>query len=267
MKNRSWGALATGTTTTDSGLPCLELTGPGGCRPADPDGIPSPGCNLTQGQKEERPPGLVAGLDDPAKVLGEVPRVGHRLNMEGYKMAEKIRELVATFAVYSSFVADKVKSVLNHRITAREGLVALVAGSQLMTMAVSEDSEAGNELQKTGYEDGQAEEESSAITKEQGRIILIRLIPDEEIYLESEDSMYQVSYFAMAHGLSLAGLQDDNPGESYAAFSSRHRDIIKKVTELLDGDRDKIISLSEQSEISNTPSYRYWKVGVIGLKK
>jgi len=35
--------------------------------------------------------------------------------------------------LYASFMGDKVKDILNHKITAKDGLVALVASAQLLT--------------------------------------------------------------------------------------------------------------------------------------
>jgi hypothetical protein len=104
----------TGTTTTGSGLCAFQLTGPGGCRPADPDGILSP---VLSGAKTKHP----GGAGSLNGCLAKVPS-----GFSTQKTKKEVKMETITAALLAAIAAGATEVGQSALVDAYKGVKALI---------------------------------------------------------------------------------------------------------------------------------------------
>ena len=166
--------------------------------------------------------------------------------------------------LYASFMGDKVKDILNHKITAKDGLVSLVAGAQLFTPSLfAQDKK--TEMQPTYEINRQYDEQkipeyvTSFIDQIKQRpsflklnkgsandpLVLIRLTRDSPYFLVSGSEGNEINRFASTIGRK--AIENSRKYQNFnTAFSSKDNKYINNWCQSLDRDKNKIIDISEQ---------------------
>tara|TARA_Y100000031_G_C8249871_1_gene399959 strand:+ start:1530 stop:2060 length:531 start_codon:yes stop_codon:yes gene_type:complete len=175
--------------------------------------------------------------------------------MKNYNMPGRLKESYQNIATYASFMGDKVKDILNHKITAKDGLVALVAGAQLMNLGCALDSKTQAESQPTyevsrpldGQEISQSVREYASFLQESrspNRPVLVRLTRDMPYFLETSPDGDHVRNFSNRIGIK--PLSSERLSDYDVIFSGADSDYIQNWATKLDKNKDKIIKINEQ---------------------
>lgn len=170
-------------------------------------------------------------------------------------MVERMSDSYQNARLYASFVGEKVRDILNHKITAKDGLVALVAGAQLLNIGCTLNNETKAKSQSTYRISRQHNEQNIPQTvaeyisflqesESPNRHVLVRLTRDMPYFLETSPNGEHVRNFSKRIGMK--PLSSDKFSDYDVVFSGADSDYIQNWAKKMDKDGDKIIRISEQ---------------------
>jgi len=158
--------------------------------------------------------------------------------------------------LYASFVGDRVKDILNHKITAKDGLIALVAGVQVMNLGCTLENRTQAESHPTyglsrqldWQELPQSVTEYASFLQESkspNRPVLVRLTRDLPYFLETSPSGEHLKSFSEKIGIK--PLSTNRLSDYGVVFSGVDSSYIKRFAESMDKNKDNILKINEQN--------------------